>query len=196
MIILIVGAVLAFSCTSHRKLVSQESRTMQYWESLPDCCIGEINDNFYDGVILDGRKLSQVDRWFLPNVKLLLKMEIDSLQAFDYMFIDSTVMSFECQCLDSTQLSDSPHFIVLKDKTYFRQYIGMILDGTPYLFISFMLIDPHCTNSRKQYEQCYHINRLIYSRCFIAPGLDFHPCDNVRFWMLYNITNKEIYTIP
>ena len=194
--IILLLAVVAVSCISHKESLLQYDRAMQYWESLPDCCVGEIRNDLFYGIILDGSMLCQVDKWFSPYIKSIIKTEFDSSQAFNFILKDSIVIAYERQCADSSYLSDSPRFVALKEKPYCRQYVGMILDGCPYLFVSFDRLDPQCEYSVKQREQCYQTFRLIYSRCFIAPGMDFHPNENMRFWMLYNIANKQIFTYP
>lgn len=193
---LLLGTIVACSCITHKMPPKQDNRALQYWTGLPDCCVKEIRNDLYAGMILDGKMLSQVDRFFLPNIKSILKMEIDSLYSFDYVLEDSMVLLFERQCLDSSYITVSPRFFALKDTPYYRQYIGLLLNDCPYIFVSFKHPAPHCNSSNKQCEQCYQEFRLIYSRCFIAPGIDFHPNDNTRFWMLYDITSKHVLTYP
>lgn len=195
-IILLLIIFLTCSCSSHEKLLLREKRFMQYWKALPDCCVSEIKSNKYDGMILNGRLLSQTDKWLVPTIESLLNRKIDSLQAFEYIADDSTVLSFEKQCLDSLYKSNSPYFIALKGNLYYRQYLGLILDGNKYLFVSFQKSNPHCGHNNHQRKLCYQVFRLIYSRSFLIPGIDFHPKDKVRFWMLYNVANKQIYSYP
>ena len=194
-VVLLFSIFLTSSCFSHEKVLLREKNT-QYWKSLPDCCVYELKNNKYDGIILNGCLLSQTDKWLVPTIESILNRKIDSLRAFEYILDDTCVFSFENQCSDSSYISESPLYIVLQNNRYYRQYLGIILDSNKYMFVSFQRSSPYCKNNNRQSEYCYQVFRLIYSRIFLTFGLDYNPKDNERFWMLYNIANKDIHTYP
>lgn len=195
-VFLLLVVFLAHACNSPEKLLLRNKRFTQYWKSLPDCCVHEIKNNKYDGMILDGRLLFQTDQWLVPTIESILNRKIDSMQAFNFILDDSVVLSFEKQCLDSMCMSDCQIFTVLYNNLYYRQYLGLIMDGNKYMFVSFDRSNMYCENNKQQRRYCYDTFRLIYSRCFLAPGLDFNPKGNMRFWMLYDTETKKILIYP
>lgn len=193
-VVLLLTSFIVCACSSHNKVLLRDKKYTQYWKSLPDCCVCEIKNNKYDGIILNGRLLSQTDKWLVPTIESMLNWKIDSLEAFEYLLDDTCVFSFENQCSDSSYISESPLYIVLQNNRYYRQYLGIILDGNKYMFVSFQRSSPYCENNDRQRKYCYQVFRLIYSRIFLTAGIDYNPKDNERFWMLYNIDNKDIHT--
>lgn len=192
-VVLLLTSFLVCACSSYEKVLLRDKKITQYWKSLPDCCVYEIKNNKYDGIILNGQLLSQTDKWLVPSIESILNRKIDSLEA---LLDDTCVFFFENQCLDSSYISESPLYIVLQNNRYYRQYLGIILDGNKYMFVSFQRSSPYCKNNNRQSEYCYQVFRLIYSRIFLTVGIDYNPKDNERFWMLYNIDNKDIHTYP
>lgn len=195
-VVLLIANLLVCACSSNEKVLLRDKMFTLYWKSLSDCCVSEIKNNNYDGIILNGRLLSQTDKWLVPTIESILNRKIDSLEAFEYLLDDTCVFSFENQCSDSSYISESPLYIVLQNNRYYRQYLGIILDGNIYMFVSFQRSSPYCENNSRQNEYCYQVFRLIYSRIFLTVGLDYNLKDNERFWMLYNIVNKDIHTYP
>lgn len=192
--IFLLAMFLACACSSHEKILLKDKNFTGFWEVLPDCCVQEIKNNKYNGLILDGHLLCQTDTRLIPTIELITGRKLDSVQAFDYILDDSIVLSFENQCVDSSYISNSPRFVVLKDNLYDRQYLGIIIDGNKYLFASFQRSNSYCEYNKHRRKQCYQVFRLIYSRWFLSPGIDYNAKDNIRFWMLYDIANRRIFT--
>ena len=170
----------------------KDKRFVQHWKSMKDCSTRDIIENNHKGIILDGCLLQQTDKALISTIESIIGFD-----SIGTMSVDCTINYDEVADLEyllfSLQQTSSDEFaiVLLNSGAFYRQYLGLSLSETKYLFVSFKR-DESIFHNKRIRKKNYELFKLIYSRIFLFKNIDPAASKFDCFWLLYSPQKNEI----
>lgn len=170
----------------------KDKRYVQYWKSLNDCALIEIDKDGYKGIMLDACLLYKNDKRLIYEIESIIGYDSNRTISVACSVEINNIEKFE-QSLLNAQKSGKEEFafVLLSSGNFYRQYIGLILSNKKYLLISFYR-DESCFQRNILRKRNYKLFKLIFSRIFLFKHIDSNGAKYDYFWILYDSENNSI----
>ena len=183
-------------CKSQSIYLLKDKKYVKHWLSYDDCCVQEINSDFYKGLILDGCKLANNDATFMLRINGIIHLDTDSCMHYTFLPTMAEVNNFnkvifnhhlELSLLTLTNAT-------LMEKQYLCQYVGIVCNNRRFLLVSFQK-DETSGKSKRIQRKNYELFKLIYSRVLYNKPIDSQKITNEGFIILYDMDNNSIISL-